>query len=104
MCFSCFISPIVDTTVCFNLQGWHAQGVTSGTSSSGLSTTQVITWANGAFLFFLKKTKQKQKKKTKKTKNMLEQFKYDHLGSKMLYQDDSDPKYDKKGIHQVILK
>lgn len=36
---------------------------------------------------------------------MLKQFKYDHLGSKMLYQDDSDPKHDnKKGIHQVILK
>lgn len=38
---------------------------------------------------------------------MLKQFKYDHLGSKMLYQDDSDPKYDdkkKEGIHQVILK
>lgn len=70
------------------------QTATSGTSSSGLSATQVIKWANGAFLFFLQK------------QNMLKQFKYDHLGSKMLYQDDSDPKYDnkKKGIHQVILK
>lgn len=27
---------------------------------------------------------------------MLKQFKYDHLGSKMLDQDDSDPKYDDK--------
>lgn len=27
---------------------------------------------------------------------MLKQFKYDHLGSKMLYQDDSDPKHNKK--------
>lgn len=62
------------------------QTITSGTSSSSLSTTQVIKWANGAFLFFLQK----------KNKNMLKQFKYDHLGSKMLYQDDSDPKYDNK--------
>lgn len=61
------------------------QTATSGTSSSGLSTKQVIKWANGAFLFFLQKKK-----------NMLKQFKYDHLGSKMLYQDDSDPKYDNK--------
>lgn len=36
---------------------------------------------------------------------MLKQFKYDHLGSQLLYQDDSDPKYDNsKGIDQVILK
>ncbi len=27
---------------------------------------------------------------------MLKQFKYDHLGSKMLDQDDSDPKHDNK--------
>lgn len=39
-----------------------------------------------------------------KTKKMLKQFKYDHLGSKMPYQDDSDPKQLKKKNHQVILK
>lgn len=66
--------------------GWT---VTSSTSSSGLSTTQMIKWANGAFLFFFKKTKQNET-------NMLKQFKYDHLESKMLYQDDSDPEYDNK--------
>lgn len=38
------------------------------------------------FYFSYKKTEQ----------NMLKQFKYDHLGSKMLNQDDSDPKYDNK--------
>lgn len=27
---------------------------------------------------------------------MLKQFKYDHLGSQMLYQDNSDPKHDNK--------
>lgn len=42
------------------------------------------------FLFFFKKTKQKT------TQKMLKQFKYDHLGSKMLFQDDSDPEYDNK--------
>lgn len=35
---------------------------------------------------------------------MLKQFKYDHLGSQLLFQDDSDPKYNSKGIDQVILK
>lgn len=29
----------------------------------------------------------------KKNKNMLKQFKYEHLGSKVPHQDDSDPKY-----------
>lgn len=40
---------------------------------------------------------------------MLKTFKYDHLGSKMPNQDNSDPKNNnninrKKGNHQVILK
>lgn len=80
---------------CIIISKDDTQTVTSGTSSSGLSTTRVIKWANGAFLFFFKKKQ-----------NMLKQFKYDHLGSKVLHQDDSDPKYEnlKKGIHQVILK
>lgn len=41
-----------------------------------------------------------------KRKKTLKQFKYDHLGSKMLCQDDSDPKHKKKKKknNQVILK
>lgn len=32
----------------------------------------------------------------KNKKNMLKPFKYDHLGSKMLNQDNSDPKHNDK--------
>lgn len=56
------------------------------------------------FYFSYKKNKTKQK-------TCRNSFKFDHLGSKMLNQDDSDPKHDnnnnnkkKRGIHQVILK
>lgn len=66
------------------------QNVTSGTSSSGLSTTQVIKWANGAFLlFFFKKTKQKNKTCWNGSNMTTWEAK-----KKMLYQDDSDLKHE----------
>lgn len=69
------------------------QTATSGTSSSGLSTTRVIKWAKGAFLFFL------QKKTCWNSSNMTtwEAKCY----TKMTVTQNM---IIKKGIHQVILK